>query len=112
MKEQTNLTESFKEAVWDKYVWDLFDDGIITDVDAWLLTGEYEILKNGFPDVEADLPDNIKVDVATQRALARVKFSECVIPESAMEDLCIQRLSARPRFRGVVANKPLTYSHG
>ena len=101
--------DEFEMEIEDDEITEAFKAGIIGQREVWLLTGDYKILKNGFPDVEADLPDDVKADLTIQRALARVKFSECVIPESAMEDLSIQRLLARQKFKGVVANKPVSF---
>jgi len=60
-----------------------FKDGIIGLREVWLLSGDYKQLK--------EMPD-----------------AEIPLSASTKEDLCIQRLLARPRFRGVVANKPVS----
>jgi len=92
-----NLTEWFKlglsQSTLDKYealdevvpdeIAKAFEAGIIGLREVWLLSGDYKQLKE-MPNVEIPLSASIK------------------------EDLCIQRLLARPRFRGVVANKPVS----
>ena len=66
-----------------------FKAGIIGQREVWLLTGKYKILKNGFPDVEVDLPDDVKADLVVQRFIATA--------------------AARPQFKGIVADKPVTF---
>ena len=86
MKEQRTL-DKYKheelEILGQNELYIAFKAGIIGQREVWILTGDYKQLKE-MPDVEKDLPDDIK------------------------ESLCISRLLARPRFRGVVANKPVT----
>ena len=81
---QTTLKEQFKDIEWCNYVWGLVDeeDGLLTYVEAWLLCGNYKIMKE-LPSIEEDSDQQVK------------------------EDLGIQRILAHPNFRGVVANKPV-----
>jgi len=66
-----------------------FEAGIIGLREVWLLTGDYKILKNGFPDVEADLPDDVKADLTIQRFIATA--------------------AACPQFKGIVADNTVTF---
>lgn len=79
---QTTLREQFKDIEWCNNVWSLVEDKTITYVAAWLLCGNYKILRE-LPSVEEDLPVDAK------------------------ENLAMQRLLARENFRGVVANAPV-----
>lgn len=76
---QTTIRDRF---LWIESLHFLLASKIITLHDFWLLSGNYVTLKV-LPSVEEDLPANVK------------------------EDLRIQRILARPNFRGVVANKPV-----
>ena len=76
---QTTISDRFE---WIESLHFLLASKLITQHDFWLLTGNYVTLKE-FPSVEEDLPTNVKADLA------------------------IQRLLAKPNFRGVVANNPV-----
>ncbi|MCK4347012.1 MAG: hypothetical protein KAW47_00200 [Thermoplasmatales archaeon] len=78
--QQKTLTERFQ---WVDALHILLHSKIITQHDFWLLTGNYITLKE-LPSVEEDLPGNIKANLG------------------------IQRILARPNFRGIVTNKPVT----
>lgn len=77
--QQKTLTDRFQ---WVDVLCILLHSKIITQHDFWLLTGNYITLKE-LPSVEEDLPANIKADLG------------------------IQRILARPNFRGIVTNKPI-----
>ena len=79
---QTTLSEQFADIEWCNHVWGFVEDGTITYVDAWLLCGNYKILKV-LPSVEEELDRQTKVDLGVQRILVR------------------------SGFRGVVANNPV-----
>lgn len=77
---QTTLKDRFQ---WIEALHILLASKIITLRDYWLLTGNYVMLKE-LPSVEEDLPANVKADLG------------------------IQRILARPNFRGGVSNREVT----
>ena len=76
---QTTISDRFE---WIESLHFLLASKLITQHDFWLLIGNYVSLKE-LPSVEEDLPTNVKADLA------------------------IQRLLAKPNFRGIVANNPV-----
>lgn len=91
MNNQTTLEFQFKDIEWCNYVWELVEDHTLTYVDAWVLCGNYKVMKE-LPSCEA-----LNLDVPHTYPSLTLK-----------EDLGIQCMIARQNFRGVVANKPVS----
>ena len=92
---QTTLSEQLKDIEWRNYVWGLVEDHGLTYVDAWLLCGNFKIMKE-LPSVEDDLEHQANQNIPGIHHSLTLK-----------RDLEIQRMIACQNFRGVVAGKPV-----
>ena len=93
MGNQTTLEVQFKDIEWCNRVWDLVEEGDrpLTYVDAWLLCGNYKTMK--------ELPSCEELSPGIPHTYPSLTLRG---------DIGIQRMITCKRFRGVIANKPVS----